>query len=168
MSCFFEFTDLTGRVTKVGNDGAFEYEFDPFAGDILLKVDTTIDGAVSAGAITLGELEVFKGNGNFGQGSISFGNDGDNNLTLLFTSFTSGVFYDDLGNDMSGGVADSFVALANLDNTIVSPPTQVAGGFEVIVSTNGIVSFSVPEPTPLALLGAGIILAGFARRKKQS
>ena len=163
---FFEFTSLTGEVTKVNPDGSFEYEFDPFSGDIFLKVDTTIDGAVSAGAITLGELEVFAGDGNFGAGSISIGNDGDNNMTLLFTSFTASVFYDDLGNDMSTGVNDTFVALANLDNTILGF-TPTPDGSAVTVSTNGIVTFRVPEPTPLALLGCGIILAGLARRKKQ-
>ena len=167
---FFEFTNLTGEVVNVEADGAFDYVYynsiDAGIGDIFLKVDTTIDGAVSAGAITLGELEVVAGTGNFGEGSISLGNDGDNNLTLLFTDFTAGVFFDKLGNDMSAGVGDTFIALANLDNTIVSDPTPVAGGVEVVVSTNGIVTFAVPEPAPVAILGSSLILFGLARRRK--
>lgn len=144
---------------------SFKYTFIPGAGSlgIYLDTDTTFGNGVTA---TLATFNIVAPSGGLGpQGFLGGANaNGTSDITASFSTAMAGVWKTQYGLDFSTLPADFALGLLNSNNRVTAfVPT--ANGFMATVNSSGELNVVVPEPSTIALLGAGIFGLGFAARR---
>lgn len=156
-SLVFDYSNLVGVVAV--NDGAGGIGAFYGAGDIFLRGDTDADGVGDVLLMTLGVLG-------------STGTIGNFTLFTKVTSVADDVFFYNGLYDFADLLINLQVVVGSANfNNLPLVPGDLGGDplqWSRTTTLNGNLSFNVPEPGVLALLGLGLAGLGFARRNKKT
>lgn len=160
------------------------------SGNIPTQTVTFANGGLNifSGATNIATFSLLSGSGQL-QANSTLPN-GTFSLIFQATSLASGYFFDQFMTDLSGSVSDGLtfgfattnalpisdtqvnatdkVALTSIYNAAFNPDVLTVtnnGSTELLISNNGQFRMAIPEPESLALVGLGLCMAAFRRRK---
>jgi len=164
---FYDYTLIgTSEIVSLGALGSFiSVNFTAGAGNSGLYIDTNVNTVLDAVNTELATFTV----GNGGTCLISLATQVGNCNIGFDIDFAAGYFFDTNGGDLSTSTSKQVATLVVTVDDIGAFSTDYNGGdteqvFQI--SHDGHISFDVPEPTSIAILGLGLLGFAGARRRK--